>query len=70
MVEELYASHYDELLYYCGNLDRAAAEDLVQETYIRALTHLEDLLILDQDIAFFLSLGRHDDAFLDQISHL
>ncbi|MCI9036790.1 MAG: RNA polymerase sigma factor [Oscillospiraceae bacterium] len=48
MVEELYASHYDELLYYCGNLDRAAAEDLVQETYIRALTHLEDLQDLNR----------------------
>lgn len=43
MVEELYASHYDELVYYCKNLDQASAEDLVQETYIRALTHLEDL---------------------------
>lgn len=45
MVEDLYTSHYDELVYYCTNLtrDRATAEDLVQETYIRALTHLEDL---------------------------
>ena len=45
MVERLYAKFYEELLRYCQALaaSRAAAEDLVQETYLRALTHLEDL---------------------------
>ncbi len=45
MVEELYTVFYDELLRYCASIARqqAAAEDLVQETYIRAMTHLEDL---------------------------
>lgn len=45
MVEELYTTFYDELLHYCVSMakDWAAAEDLVQETYMRALTHLEDL---------------------------
>lgn len=50
MVEELYTSYYDELVYYCTRLakDGAAAEDLVQETYMRALTHLEDLQDLNR----------------------
>lgn len=45
MVEELYTTFYDELLHYCKALARqqAAAEDLVQETYLRALGHLDSL---------------------------
>lgn len=45
MVEELYAAFYDELLRYCASVARqqAAAEDLVQETYLRALGHLDSL---------------------------
>lgn len=45
MVEELYTVFYEELLRYCASLSgqRSTAEDLVQETYIRAMTHLEDL---------------------------
>lgn len=45
MVEELYTDFYEELLHYCGTLagEWAIGEDLVQETYIRAMTHLEDL---------------------------
>ena len=45
MVEELYTDFYDQLLGWCTARIRspAAAEDLVQETYIRAMTHLEDL---------------------------
>ena len=45
MVEELYTAFYDELLRYCASIARqqAAAEDLVQETYLRALGHLDSL---------------------------
>lgn len=45
MVEELYTAFYDNLLCYCFSLthDHAAAEDLVQETYMRALHHVEDI---------------------------
>lgn len=45
MIEELYADHYKELLRYCQALTDAwmAAEDLVQETYLRAMAHQEDL---------------------------
>lgn len=45
MVEELYTVFYEELLRYCTSMagERSTAEDLVQETYIRAMGHLEDL---------------------------
>ena len=45
MIEELYTVFREELLRYCQTMaqDHAAAEDLVQETYMRAMTHLEDL---------------------------
>ena len=45
MVEELYTAFYKDLLHYCTAManDRAGAEDLVQETYLRAMGHLEDL---------------------------
>ena len=44
-LEELYGKFYKEILAYCAAMTKsaAAAEDLVQETYIRAMTHLEDL---------------------------
>lgn len=50
MVEELYSELYDELLRYCVSLaqDRATAEDLLQETWLRALTHLGDLEALSR----------------------
>ena len=45
MVEELYTDFYDQLLGWCTARVRspAAAEDLVQETFLRAMDHLEDL---------------------------
>lgn len=45
MVEELYTDFYDQLLAWSFGLvrDRAAAEDLVQEAFLRAMGHLEDL---------------------------
>lgn len=45
MVEELYAAFHKDLLQYCSALTqgRAGAEDLVQETYIRAMGHLDEL---------------------------
>lgn len=45
MVEELYTQLKSQLAGYCRALthDRAEAEDLVQETYLRAMLHLEDL---------------------------
>ena len=45
MAEELYTDFYDQLLGWCTARVRspAAAEDLVQETFLRAMDHLEDL---------------------------
>ena len=44
-IEELYGKFYKEILAYCAAMtkSKSAAEDLVQETYLRALTHWEDL---------------------------
>lgn len=40
-IGELYGTFYNEMLSYCVNLtrNRSSAEDLVQETYLRAMTH-------------------------------
>jgi len=45
MAEELYTDFYDQLLGWCTARVRspAAAEDLVQETFLRAMDRLEDL---------------------------
>ena len=50
MVEELYTDFYDQLLGWCTARVRspAAAEDLVQETFLRAMDRLEDLEPLNQ----------------------
>ncbi|MBD5160655.1 MAG: RNA polymerase sigma factor [Oscillibacter sp.] len=44
-VQDLYTRFYKELLAYCKAMTKsgAAAEDLVQETYLRAFTHWEDV---------------------------
>lgn len=41
-MEELYGKYYQELVRVCVSLahDRSAAEDLAQETFLRAWTHL------------------------------
>ncbi|MCI9402790.1 MAG: RNA polymerase sigma factor [Oscillospiraceae bacterium] len=45
MAEELYKDFYEKLRYFCLSLshDPHTAEDLVQETFLRALRHLEEL---------------------------
>lgn len=50
MVEALYTQFQEDLLRFCVSLTgaRSAAEDLVQEAFLRALTHLEDLESLSQ----------------------
>lgn len=40
MIDRLYMNYHNELLWYCINLsgnDRAFAEDIVQDTFMRAL---------------------------------
>ena len=50
MVEELYTDFYEQLLGWCTVQvhSRTAAEDLVQETFLRAMGHLEDLECLER----------------------
>ena len=44
-LEEIYGAFYRDLLAYCQAMtkSRSSAEDLVQETYLRAMTHWEDV---------------------------
>lgn len=44
-VQDLYTKFYRELLAYCAAMtkSKASAEDLVQETFLRAFTHWEDV---------------------------
>lgn len=43
MVEELYTTFRKDLLRYCTTMTQAGAEDLVQETFLRAMAHLDEL---------------------------
>ena len=50
-ITELYGTFYKEMLSYCTALThrRSSAEDLVQETYLRAMTHWEDFQDLSRN---------------------
>ena len=67
-LEELYGKFYKEIITYCTAMtkNRASAEDLVQETYLRAFTHWEDLEVLSrgQSRAWLYKTARN--LFIDQ----
>lgn len=66
-LEELYGKFYKEILAYCAAMTKsAAAEDLVQETYLRAMTHWGDLedLSRGQCRAWLYKTARN--LFIDQ----
>jgi RNA polymerase sigma-70 factor (ECF subfamily) len=67
-LEELYGKFYKEIITYCTAMtkNRASAEDLVQETYLRAFTHWEDLdgLSRGQRRAWLYKTARN--LFIDQ----
>ena len=67
-LEELYGKFYKELLAYCTAMTKggAAAEDLVQETCLRAMTHWGDLQDLSggQRRSWFYKTARN--LFIDQ----
>lgn len=50
-IGELYGTFYKEMLTYCTGMtrNRSAAEDLVQETYLRAMTHWDDFQNLSRN---------------------
>lgn len=68
-IEELYGKFYKDILAYCSAMtkDSAAAEDLVQETYMRAMTHWGDLedLSRGQRRAWLYRTARN--LFIDQV---
>lgn len=72
MVEDLYTAFYDELVYYCASLshDPTAAEDLVQETYMRALNHVDDLqdLSRSQCRSWLYQTAKH--LYIDRVRKL
>ena len=68
-VQDLYTKHYKELLTYCMSMtkNKPAAEDLLQETSLRAFTHWEDLedLSSSQRRAWLYRTARN--LFIDQL---
>lgn len=68
-VQDLYTKFYRELLAYCKAMTKnpSVAEDLVQETFLKALTHWDDLedLSAGQCRAWLCRTARN--AFIDQV---
>ena len=68
-VQDLYTKFYKELLTYCKAMTKstASAEDLVQETYLRAFTHWDDVedLSTSQCRAWLYKTARN--LYIDQV---
>jgi len=68
-VQDLYTKFYKELLAYCAAMtkNRASAEDLVQETYLKAFTHWDDVedLSTGQRRAWLYRTARN--LYIDQV---
>ncbi len=68
-IENLYGKFHRDLLTYCTAMtkSRFSAEDLVQETYLRAFTHCEDIagLSTNQCRAWLYKTARN--LFIDQV---
>lgn len=68
-IEDLYGKFYREMLVYCTAMtkSKSSAEDLVQETYLRAFTHWEDVedLSTNQCRAWLYKTARN--LFIDQV---
>lgn len=68
-VQDLYTKFHKELLAYCKAMTKssASAEDLVQETYLRAFTHWEDVedLSAGQCRAWLYKTARN--LYIDQV---
>jgi len=68
-VQDLYTKFYKELLTYCTAMtkSRSSAEDLVQETYLKAFTHWDDVedLSTGQCRAWLYKTARN--LYIDQV---
>ena len=71
-VQELYTKYHKELLTFCTGMtkNKTSAEDLVQETYLRAFTHWEDVedLSAGQCRSWLYKTARH--LYIDQLRKL
>ncbi len=73
MIEELYTAFYDRLLRYCvaaARGDRHTGEDLAQETFLRALTHIGEVESLSraQQFAWLKKTARN--LYIDRVRKL
>lgn len=67
-LEELYGKFYKEISAYCAAMtkSKSAAEDLVQETYLRAFTHWGDLEDLSKNQCRSWLYKTARNLFIDQ----
>ena len=71
-LEDIYGAFYRDLLAYCQAMtkSRSPAEDLVQETYLRALTHWEDVESLSRSQCRSWLYKTARNLYIDQMRKL
>lgn len=71
-LEDIYGAFYRDLLVYCQAMtkSRPSAEDLVQETYLRALTHWEDVEALSRGQCRSWLYRTARNLYIDQLRKL
>lgn len=71
-LEDIYGAFYRDLLAYCQAMtkNRSSAEDLVQETYLRALTHREDVESLSRGQCRSWLYKTARNVYIDQLRKL
>lgn len=71
-LEDIYGAFYRDLLAYCQAMakSRSSAEDLVQETYLRALTHREDVEALSRGQCRSWLYRTARNVYIDQLRKL
>ena len=71
-LEDIYGAFYRDLLAYCQAMtkSRSSAEDLVQETYLRALTHWEDVETLSRGQCRSWLCKTARNVYIDQLRKL
>lgn len=68
-LETIYGTYHRELLAYCQAMtkNRPSAEDLVQETYLRALTHWDDVEFLSRSQCRSWLYRTARNVYIDQL---
>lgn len=71
MIEELYNTHYKELIGWCRSMtqDLQQAEDLVQEAFLRALTNAELLNHMKEKQRVSWMYRTIKNLYIDKIRH-